>query len=68
MALRLAQRPRRYLPSSALIAMRPAFRYSSTRDAYVLRFVGNRRGPVLRRERRLAQVDYDGPDRRRASE
>jgi hypothetical protein len=34
----------------------PVFRYSIGRDAYVLRGVGNRRGPVLtvRRERSAA--------------
>jgi hypothetical protein len=45
--------------------MRPVLRYSSTRDAFVLRVVGSHRGPVLRRERRIArQSEYEGPDRR----
>lgn len=42
------QRARREVPHIALIALRPLFRFSYTRDAYVLRAVGNRLGPVLR--------------------
>lgn len=45
--------------------MRPMLRYSSARDAFVLRVVGSHRGPVLRRERRIApQSEYYGPERR----
>ncbi len=59
------QRPRRYVSPVTLTAMRPVLRYSSTRDAFVLRVVGSHRGPVLRRERRIArQSEYEGPDRR----
>jgi hypothetical protein len=48
--------------------MRPVLRYSTTRDAFVLRVVGRHRGPVLRRERRIApQSEYDGPERRNIS-
>jgi hypothetical protein len=50
-----------------LLLARPFFRYSYTRDAYVLRVAGNRTGPVLRRNRRRAQVDYAGPERRRVT-
>jgi hypothetical protein len=32
--------------------LRPLLRYSATRDAYVLRFVGRSTGPVLRADRR----------------
>lgn len=32
--------------------MKPALRYSVSRDAYVLRGVGHRYGPVLRTDRR----------------
>jgi hypothetical protein len=46
------ERQRRYLPGWTLVPLRPLFRYSAARDAYVLRLVGNRRGPVLRRDRR----------------
>jgi hypothetical protein len=59
-----AQRPRRYVSPVTLTAMRPVLRYSSTRDAFVLRMVGGHRGPVLRRERRTAQGWYGGPERR----
>lgn len=45
-------RPRHSLPLPLLLLMRPLFRYSAHRDAYVLRVVGNRYGPVLRRHRR----------------
>jgi hypothetical protein len=58
------QRPRRYVSPVTLTAMRPVLRYASTRDAFVLRMVGSHRGPVLRRERRLAQAEYHGPERR----
>ncbi|MCW2990399.1 MAG: hypothetical protein JWM73_993 [Solirubrobacterales bacterium] len=33
---------------------RPFFRYSTTRDAYVLRVIGNQHGPVLTQRRRPA--------------
>lgn len=40
----------RHEVSPALISvLSPALRYSSTREAYVLKGVGNRRGPVLRK-------------------
>ena len=44
--------------------MRPVLRYSRTRDAYVLRGVGRRLGPVLREDRRHEQ-SFDGVERRR---
>jgi hypothetical protein len=59
-----APRPRHYLSPISLILIRPLLRYSHGRSAYVLRFVGNRRGPVLRQERRRRQGDYRGADRR----
>jgi hypothetical protein len=43
-----APRPRRYIHPAALKLLSPLFRQSMTRDAYVLRLVGNRLGPVLR--------------------
>jgi hypothetical protein len=58
-------RRRRYLPRSAFVLLLPAFRYSPTRDAYVLRVVGNKLGPVLREERRARALAFSGPDRRR---
>lgn len=42
------QRERRHVPPLAITALRPLFRYSATRDAYVLRAVGRRVGPVLK--------------------
>ena len=45
-------RPRRYVSSVTLTLLRPLFRHSESREAYVLRVVGNRWGPVLRQERR----------------
>jgi hypothetical protein len=40
-------RPRHEVHHAALLLLRPVFRYSRFRDAYVLRGVGNRMGPVL---------------------
>lgn len=42
-------RPRRYLPAWLFALLRPFFRYSQTRHAYVLRLVGRRMGPVIRK-------------------
>jgi hypothetical protein len=47
--MRNAPRPRRELRPVILVALRPFLRYSTVRDAYVLRVIGNRWGPVLRR-------------------
>jgi hypothetical protein len=45
--------------------LRPAFRYDCRRDAYVLRLVGGRKGPVLRPDRRVhREQPADGGDRR----
>jgi hypothetical protein len=44
--------------------MFPALRFSYERGAYVLRFVGETRGPVLRKDRRGRQQDFAGADRR----
>jgi hypothetical protein len=49
-----------------LVLTRPITRYSVSRDAYVLRVVGRRIGPVLLVDRRH-QRRFDGVDRRRAS-
>lgn len=45
--MRTRPRPRHAVHPLLLGALRPAFRYSPGRDAYVLRVVGQRRGPVL---------------------
>ncbi|MGZ4169591.1 MAG: hypothetical protein ACXVR1_00785 [Solirubrobacteraceae bacterium] len=47
-----------------LYAMLPILRYSYERGAYILRFVGENRGPVLRKDRRRGQSAYRGPERR----
>jgi len=40
-------RRRRPVAPSTLTLLWPLFRYSAIRDAYVLRLIGGRRGPVL---------------------
>jgi hypothetical protein len=57
-------RPRRYVSPVRLYAMFPLLRFSYERGAYVLRFVGETRGPVLRKDRRRGQREFLGPDRR----
>jgi hypothetical protein len=67
MRTRTVRRPRRYVDNHWLTLLGPALRYSSSRDAYVLRVVGAQIGPVLRLERRARQrYLHDLPDRRRA--
>jgi hypothetical protein len=46
--MRTTARPRRNVSRGILLVLTPLFRYSNGRDAYVLRGVGNRLGPVLR--------------------
>jgi hypothetical protein len=48
------------------LILRPLLRFSFTRDAFVLRGIGNFAGPVLRpdRRRRLSRRAYDGVERR----
>jgi hypothetical protein len=59
-------RPRRYVPRSWLLLLRPLLRYSLTREAYVLRLVGTSLGPVLRPDRRSRRrVRFEGVERRR---
>jgi len=50
--MRTLKRPRRYVARHWLLLMRPVFRYSAGRNAYVLRIVGRKWGPVLRVDRR----------------
>jgi hypothetical protein len=45
--MRDSQRDRKRIKPTTLVVLRPLFRYSAGRDAYVLRIVGNRFGPVL---------------------
>lgn len=42
-----APRERKQVSTAALTAFKPFLRYSTTRDAYVLRVIGNKTGPVL---------------------
>ena len=61
-------RTRRYIARHWLLLLRPLLRFSLTRDAYVLRGIGNFAGPVLRpdRRRRLRRRGYEGAERRGA--
>ncbi len=43
------RRPRRYVGRLTFTLLQPIFRHSLSRDAWVLRGVGERRGPVLRK-------------------
>jgi hypothetical protein len=64
--MRTVPRKRRFLAGHWLSLLAPVIRYSNSRDAYVLRVVGNRMGPVLRVDRRLERRQVEGVDRRRA--
>lgn len=44
------ERKRHRLPDATIAVLRPVLRYSPSRDAYVLRGVGNLTGPVVRRK------------------
>jgi hypothetical protein len=46
--MRSEPRERRNVGPTTVRVLSPLFRYSYTRDAYVLRVIGRRRGPVLR--------------------
>ena len=41
-------RPRREVAPRTVTLLTPLFRYSYSRDAYILRGIGGKRGPVLR--------------------
>ena len=63
--MRRVTRPRRYIARHWLLLLRPGFRYSHVRDAYVLRGVGSSVGPVLRVDRRgHSSRHHTGPERR----
>lgn len=48
-----------------LMFLRPLFRYSYSRDAFVLRLIGRSFGPVLRPDRRLRGTGpFEGIERR----
>ena len=40
-----------------ITALAPFFRYSYSRDAYILRGIGSKRGPVLRVRRSMTPVE-----------
>jgi hypothetical protein len=63
-AVRTATRDRRYVSPRTLTMLSPFLRYSWSREAYILRLVGARLGPVLRPDRRSGHIDYEGPERR----
>jgi hypothetical protein len=54
--MRRYRRRRRYVGSATLTLAGPVLRYSIRRDAYVLRVVGRRFGPVLRHRSRLPRA------------
>ena len=63
--MRQGMRPRRYVSRHSLLLLRPLLRYSSLRRAYVLRFIGDSTGPVLRPNRRtVREHPADGVERR----
>ena len=59
-------RTRRYVAKNTLLMLSPLFRYSYSRDAFVLRGVGRSVGPVLRLDRRRLRDarPRDGIERR----
>ena len=59
-------RRRRYVSKHWFSLLSPLLRYSYSCDAYILRGVGRRLGPVLRPERRHARPGHpsDGVERR----
>ena len=61
-------RTRRYVAKNTLLLLSPIFRYSYSRDAFVLRGVGRSVGPVLRLDRRRRRNGRasDGIERRAA--
>jgi hypothetical protein len=60
-----APRHRRYIGRRTLIVLRPIYRYSYPRDAYVLRGFGRRFGPVLAVDRRFTRDEPPGGVERR---
>jgi hypothetical protein len=64
---RTEPRPRRYVARQWLSLLKPLFRYSYPRDAFVLRVVGRHVGPVLRPDRRREPRPVEGVNRRKPS-
>jgi hypothetical protein len=66
--MRTEMRTRHYVRRHWLVLLRPVLRYSRNRDAYVLRAVGRKVGPVLRLERRRFNASSPfGRERRRGA-
>lgn len=65
--MRTVTRPRRYVARHWLALGRPVFRFSEHRDAYVLRVVGRKWGPVLRVDRRESSRPFESTADRRGS-
>jgi hypothetical protein len=65
--VRTFRRPRRYVARHWVTLARPVLRYSQARDAYVLRLVGRKYGPVLKVDRRSSAGGFDGAAERRGS-
>jgi len=65
--MRTRPRPRRYVVPWLFVFVRPLMTYSYWRQAYVLKLVGDRVGPVLRVDRRRRQVPLVIADRRRGA-
>jgi len=62
---RSTARPRRYIHRFWLLPLRPLLRFSVSRDAFVLRGIGNQVGPVLRPDRRArGRRRFEGVERR----
>jgi hypothetical protein len=64
MSVRTVRRPRRFVDQRWLALLSPVFRYSNSRDAFLLRGIGGSVGPVLRPDRRLRQQSFHGVERR----
>ena len=65
--MRTVHRPRTYVAGHWITLMRPILRYSTARDAYVLRGVGRDVGPVLRVDRRRENLQHRVERRRHIS-
>ena len=62
--MRTVKRPRRYVSRHWVSVGRPLLRYSEPRQAYVLRVVGRKWGPVLKVDRRHGGALQDATERR----
>jgi hypothetical protein len=54
--MRQVSRARHEVSAITLVLLRPVFRYSQPRRAYVFRLLGDRHGPVLVRRRKRRQT------------